>query len=108
MRGKESGVDFIVIGLSIAAGYRIADCAEARVMRMPAVAFVAIAIVGVFVGRNTAVLRVDDVLEVMLNYVIMGIAVGALIFKVVRHRQVDRSARGEAVADNTDSGNASE
>ena len=101
-------MELIVIGLSIAAGYRIAVCAETWVTRVPVVAFVGIAVAGFFIGRNTAVLRVDGGFEVMLNHVIMGIAVGALVFNVIRDRRAHRAGRADAVAGNADSDNASE
>jgi hypothetical protein len=106
--GRSAPVDLIVIGLSIAAGYRVAVCAETWATRMPVVALVGIAVAAFFIGRNTAVLRVDRVFEVMLNHVIMGIAVGALVFNVIRDRQAHRAGRADAVTDNADSCNASE
>lgn len=75
-------MDFIIIGLATIAGLGLAGWKKSVFGRIPIGLLVAAVVLSAYVGRHTAILRVEDSFDIMLNGILVGVAAGVLIYRV--------------------------
>lgn len=89
-------MDFIVIGLATIAGHGLARWKKSVLRRIPIALLVAALVLSAYVGRHTAILRVEDSFSIILNGILVGIATGVLIYRIGDLRR--RRSGGEAAS----------